>query len=107
MGSSGAGSYGPTCSLNPLATSGSLATTTGSSVYSFGGINLGTQYIPITAKSCAAPVIGNTCGYSANAGVAQNNSLLQSAATQSKAVEYVAIALLAVGLFFLYKHVTK
>lgn len=107
MGSSGTGSYGPTCSLNPLATSGSLATTTGSSVFSFGGINLGTQDIPISAKSCAAPVVGNTCGYSAAAGVAQNNSLIQAAASQSKIVEYVAIGLLAVGLYFLYRHVKK
>lgn len=107
MGSSGAGSYGPTCSLNPLATSGSLATTTGSSVFSFGGINLGVEDIPISAKSCAAPVIGNTCPLSASAGVAQNNSLIQSAAAQSKVVEYVAIALLGVGLFFLWKHLKK
>lgn len=104
MGSNAAGSYGPACSLNPIATSGSLTTTTGSAVYSFGGINLGVQDIPISAKSCAAPVIGNTCALSAQAGVAQNNSLLQSAASQSKTIEYAAIGLLLVGLYFLYKH---
>jgi hypothetical protein len=107
VGSTGTGSYGPACSFNPLATAGSQTTTTGSAVYSIGGINLGVQEIPITAKSCAAPVIGNTCGASANAGVAQNNSLLQSAATESKIIEYVAIALLCIGAYFLFRHVSK
>lgn len=98
---------GPACTGNPLATGAPLTTTTGSAVYTYGGINLGTQYLPLSATDCEAPVIGNTCPTSALAGVANNNSLLQAAATQSKLVEYAAIALLAVGLFFLWKHLSK
>jgi hypothetical protein len=100
MGSTGAGSYGPACSFNPLATSGSLTTTTGSAVYSNGGINLGVEDIPISAKSCAPPTASN---FACAAGVAQNNSLLQSAASQSSIIEYIALGLLAVGAFFIFR----
>jgi hypothetical protein len=104
MGSTGAGSYGPACSFNPIATGAPLATTTGSAVFSQGGINLGVQSLPTYALSCEAPRAGAA---SCTAGIANNNSLLQAAALQSKVVEYAALGLLAVGLFFLWKHVKR
>ncbi len=99
MGSTGSGSYGPACSFNPLATAGALTTTTGSAVYSQGGINLGVQDLPITAKTCGYPAVGGTC-----AGIAQNNSLIQAAAKESALVQYAALGLLAVAAYLIYKH---
>lgn len=104
MGSTGAGSYGPACSFNPTATAGALTTTTGSAVYNFGGINLGVQDLPLTALSCQH---ATACNFANDAGVAYNNSQIQAAVSQSKIVEYAAIALLGLGLFFLWKHLRK
>jgi hypothetical protein len=104
MGSTGSGSYGPACSFNPVATAAGLTTTTGSTVYSFGGINLGVQDMPAYALSCEH---ATACNYGNPAGVANNNSLIQSAVSQSKIVEYIAIGLLGVGLFFLWKRLRK
>lgn len=101
MGSTGSGSYGPACSFNPVATAAGLTTTTGSTVYSFGGINLGVQDMPAYALSCQH---ATACNTGCTAGIANNNSLIQSAVSQSKIIEYAAIALLGLGLFFLWKH---